>query len=293
MSAVVTKAPPLPHLALMEPWEIERVATVRGLDPRAVRIAALEFQRIFSAEWPRWFVGGRWIRPCVKHFLSCGMDSRECAPREVFDSWCITDDARRVGEFRRLDGEKFPRSDGEGIKAWSTAGKSWPVGVTDIARLGLRNVLFVEGGPDQLAGFHFLFGFEMLRKVAVVGMLGASNSIAEDALPLFAGCRVRIVEQADPLKVQVRKLADGRVVEARSVASRAASLRWHRQLVAAGAVVEVWHLYDCDALERGEFLPAWRRADGAAVEDLNDLALADAAVVGSAEVEEAFCDWDF
>jgi sugar lactone lactonase YvrE len=50
----------------------------------------------------------------------------------------------------------------------------------------------VEGGPDVLAAFHFLNGYNMLRDVAVVGMLGASNlirlvALADGATTTLAG----------------------------------------------------------------------------------------------------------
>jgi hypothetical protein len=60
-----------------------------------------------------------------------------------------------------------------------------------------------------------------------------------------------------------------------------AAARWTQQLVEAGAAVEVFSLYGLVT------------AAGAPVKDLNDLALCTEEVIGSEEIMEGFCEWDF
>jgi hypothetical protein len=210
----------------------------------------------------------------------------------------ITDEERRVAEFRRIDGDRYPVKGGEGIKSWSTAGKNWPIGSAELGNR--RCVLWVEGGPDVLAAYHFLWGWGLLDRVAVVGMLGASARIAEEALPYFDGCRVRIIMDADELR-------DSEAAGKRKIPGLEAATRWQQQLTAAGAVVETYDLgplYEPDSL-RGYYAgtvpagevevlrPGLIQADGRPVKDLNDLARCEAEVVDSDEVRQAFFDWDF
>jgi hypothetical protein len=76
-------------------------------------------------------------------------------------------------------------------------------------------------------------------------MLGASQSIPAEALPMFAGKRVRIFAHADD-------------------AGMPAAQRWEAQLQAAGVAVDVFNL------------AGLRTVSGAPVKDLNDLAKIDA-----------------
>lgn len=253
--------------------EIEALAKLRGLSVQGVRLAARSFRRVGFVRWKQ-------RERCVKHGWDCFLKGTDCAGENLWrpikdqcwPSWVVTDDTRHVCEYRRLDGERYPMRDGDGIKAYSTAGKSWPLGA---AELGQRKcVLLVEGGPDMLAAYHFLWGFEMLRHVAVVAMLGAANRIAEEALPHFHGTRVRIIMDEDTEKKI--KTADG---ERMIKAGAEAAARWTQQLTMAGAAVEVFSL-------RGLM-----RADGQPVKDLNDLALCNSDVVGSDEIRDAFREW--
>lgn len=275
--------PSLPPLRRLRSEECELIAAGRGLSVEAVKCAAWEFQRLAASDWPLYESG-----------------QREWLPRSqgAWPSWVVTDKTGNVAEFRRLDGLKYPRHDGGEIKAWSTAGKNWPLGAMQIGCKGA--VLLVEGGPDMIAGYHFLIKFGMVDRVAVVCMLGASNSIRESARGLFRGKRVRIMVDADLPK-------DDENPRKRKMPGLEAAARWTRELTEAGAAVAtfcvgpVYEPADVRAWSKGEMSAEQMRlcvggltqADGAMVKDVNDLALCTETVWGSESVRRAFCDWSF
>ena len=152
-------------------------------------------------------------------------------------AWFITDKSRLVAQARRLDGLPWA----EGVKAWTLPGSkaAWPVGILEAAAFPV--VALCEGGPDLLAAFHFILLENRAAEVAPVAMLGAAARIHAEALPLFAGKRVRIFRHTD-------------------AAGDKAANQWMNQLSEAGADVDAFAL---DGLTR---------ADGQPVNDLNDLA---------------------
>lgn len=276
--------PSLPPLRLLRREECEVVARARGLDVEAVWMAARVFKRMAFSMWPLYFRDGEWLERSVG----------------AYPSWCAIDVTRNVAEFRRLDNGRYQRQDGGEIKAWSTCGKSWPLGAA--AMNGRPCVMLVEGGPDMLAAYHFLRRYRMLERVAVVCMLGAANRIREDALPFFEGKRVRIMVDADPLKDVVEP-------KMRKLPGMEAAARWSAQLREVGAVVEtfcVGPIYDAEGLRvwASTWGPMWsgavpvladglRMPSGELVKDLNDLALCGPEVLGLADVRDAFVAWDF
>ncbi|MBX3733957.1 MAG: toprim domain-containing protein [Verrucomicrobiae bacterium] len=140
-------------------------------------------------------------------------------------AWCVADQRRELFEFRRLDGKKW---DAYGRLPNRKShclghGKRWPIGTLE--SVPYPKVAFVEGAPDLLAAFHFIFAEEKTDTVAAVAALGASNRhLAPESLALFAGKHVRLFPHRD---------------EAGLAASRA----WARQLKEAGAVrVEAFDL---------------------------------------------------
>ena len=155
------------------------------------------------------------------------------------DSWFITDGTGHNVQARRMDGE--PWQEIGGIKAWTLAGSlaAWPVGIKEAAPFPCLAVC--EGGPDLLAAFHFILCEGRDVDCAAVAILGASLTIHSDALPFFAGKRVRIFGHADA-----------------SGAGTAAVERWAGQLARAGANVDA---FDFAGL---------KKADGLPVNDLND-----------------------
>lgn len=188
--------------------ELKHLATLRNLAPEALAMAAER--------------GLAWFGTVKGH--SC---------------WLVADARRIVAQARRLDGRPFAKSDGTTCKAHTLAGSraSWPVGAASISER--RTIALTEGGPDLLAAFHFAW-CENNEDVAPVCLLGASQRIAPEALPLFAGKRIRIFTHRDN-------------------AGRQAARRWAQQLDGAGATVDAFQF---DGLTR---------TDGRPVGDLNDL----------------------
>lgn len=151
-------------------------------------------------------------------------------------AWIITDKDRVAAQARRMDGALW---EGIGAKAQTLPGSyaTWPLGI----RTGSSHetLLLVEGGADLLAAVHFIQKASAETLLWPVAMLGASQRIHEDALPIFAQKRVRIFPHID-------------------AAGSGAAERWARQLEAVGAEVDCFSFADL------------RKADGSPVGDLND-----------------------
>jgi len=157
--------------------------------------------------------------------------------------WIIHDGERRNAQARRLDGKPFPAYEKLAErKAHTLAGSRafWPVGVWQAVDYDL--IALVEGGADLLAAFHFINAGGWRDHVAAVAILGASNSISEEALKLVAGKRVLIFPHMDDAGQQAGK-------------------RWARQLHAVGCEVD------------GFSFEGLLTANGQPVNDLNDCAL--------------------
>lgn len=195
--------------------EVKALAQLRGLNVEAVILAA--------------------HRGLLSFGTVCG-----------YPCWLVLDQSRNVVQARRVDGKPFPAFEGgPERKAHTLRGscQGWPLGVPEAASFGA--VALVEGGPDLLAAFHFAWCEDCELDIAPVAMLGASQSIPAEALPMFAGKRVRIFAHADD-------------------AGMPAAQRWEAQLLAAGVAVDVFNL------------AGLRTVSGAPVKDLNDLAKIDA-----------------
>ena len=110
-------------------------------------------------------------------------------------AWVVTDDARKNAQVRRLDGLLWPVIE---KKAQTLPGSeaSRPIGAREAQQFLI--VLFVEGGPDLLAAFHFIHAHGRQADVAAVAMLGSFKSIHPASLPIF-GCGkcVRIFPHTD------------------------------------------------------------------------------------------------
>jgi hypothetical protein len=165
-----------------------------------------------------------------------------------FPAWIVTDSARVNAQARRMDGRQWEHV---GAKAWTLPGAwaAWPIGIAESKPFPA--IAVCEGGPDFLAA-HYLALWEQAShntkrdvQCAPVAMLGASQRIHPDALPMFAGKRVRIFGHDDE---------DG----------SAAVERWARQLEVVGADVDAFNF------------AGLRQWDAKPVKDLNDSLLMDA-----------------
>jgi len=164
-----------------------------------------------------------------------------------YPAWIVTDAARVNAQARRMDGQAWEHI---GAKAWTLPGAwaSWPIGITEAQPF--RAIALCEGGGDLLAG-HYLALWEQASHItkpdaqcSPVAMLGAAQRIHADALPMFAGKRVRIFGHNDD-------------------AGRGAVERWAAQLATVGA--------DVDAFNFAGLM----QVGGSPVNDLNDALLMD------------------
>lgn len=166
------------------------------------------------------------------------------ATRERFLSWVVTDDSRIAAQARSFSRSRWCGPDGP--KALSLPGSvgGWPIGAAAILPEH-HSILFCEGGPDLLAAHAFIWAEGREHDAAAVAMLGASSPIANEALELFRGRKVRFVVHAD-------------------TAGDDGLLKWGPQLRGIAS------RRDCIRLG------GLRRADGKPVKDLNDALLVDA-----------------
>lgn len=167
-------------------------------------------------------------------------------------AWFILDASQRVAQARRLDGQPWTKD----AKAWTLPGSqaAWPVGIGEAVKLPA--IALCEGGPDLLAACAFLLAEGRERDVAPVTMLGGCARIHADALPMFAGKRVRIFAHLDET-------------------GDTAANRWAEQLADAGATVDAFSL------------AGLRRYDGEPVKDLCDLA-----AIHADDFEAHRCLWE-
>ena len=164
-------------------------------------------------------------------------------------AWIVTDSAGVNAQARRMDGQGWNHLP-DCPKAYTLPGAwaSWPIGITEAQPFPA--IALCEGGPDFLAA-HYLALWEQAThhakrdaQCSPVAMLGASQRIHPDALPLFTGKRVRIFGHDDE-------------------AGRGAVERWAAQLASVGADVDAFNF------------AGLRQADGKPVKDLNDSLLMD------------------
>ena len=161
--------------------ECQAIANMRGLDLRGVRLAA---------DRGILFIGGYHWRP----------------------EWYLKSPDGRNAQARRMDGRIYlPEGKAKTLRGSQS---SWPIGIP----VEHQTLALCEGGPDVLAACSCIAELG-LESVGVVGMMGALSHIPREALPHFAGKRVRIFVHNDE-------------------AGNRAALRWASQLREAGAVVD-------------------------------------------------------
>jgi hypothetical protein len=152
-------------------------------------------------------------------------------------AWVVTDAARLNAQARRLDGGTWEHL--QGAKSYTLPGSwaAWPVGIAESEHSPF--IALCEGGPDLLAAHHLMVA-ESRSDCAAVGILGASQRIHAEALPMFTDKRVRIFGHDDD-------------------AGRKAVDVWAKQLTSVGADVDAYSF------------TGLRKDDGEPVGDLNDV----------------------
>lgn len=130
-------------------------------------------------------------------------------------AWIITDGSRRTAQARRMDGQTWEGIGGKKAKTIAGTQANWPVGCHG---LDTEEVLMVEGGPDFLAAHHLAWWSG--RDATPVAMLGAAQTIPDDALSLLSGRSVWIYAHTD----------DNR-------AGEKGAIRWAAQLQDVGCIV--------------------------------------------------------
>jgi hypothetical protein len=164
--------PDLSKFRLTLPTELRTIAHDRGLDYAALVIA------------------GR--LGCLKCGQACG-----------FRSWILTDPVGWIAEARRFGRLPYPAtSELAERKAHTLRGscKSWPVGLgVDRALIEKAAlIVIVEGGPDLLAAWHFIYRTERWDVVPITILGRAIHGLHVDALTLLKGKRIKFFPHVDP-----------------------------------------------------------------------------------------------
>lgn len=156
-------------------------------------------------------------------------------------SWFILDRTRFNAQARQVSGSDYATKNGA-AKALTLKGSAagWPIGIQEAE--AFPTIALVEGGPDLLAAFGRIWFEDREADCAPVAILGAGQSIHPEALPLFAGKRVRIFGHHDM-----------------NGAGRRAVESWAGQLAKAAANVDAFSF------------EGLTQADGSPVGDFNDL----------------------
>lgn len=143
----VRKAKPWPQMRRGTPEELAALAKLRGLTVRAVKLADERGFLYFGRQWGLPF-------------------------------WCITDQARRCVELRRLDGKLWAAfGQVPERKAHCCGDKAWPIGLTKCA--SFERVLLVEGVGDFLAAHAVIDGEGRNDDVAALCCMGATVRLAD------------------------------------------------------------------------------------------------------------------
>jgi CHC2 zinc finger len=181
----------------------------------------------------------RGLRATSVNYAAIWLETLKFGRVKEQDCWIISDGLRKCAEARRIDGKPFPAIGTLGErKSHTLAGsrKSWPVGLRppllneNWLRKYVQTILLVEGMPDYLAACQLLVG-RVACDVLPVAILGASQTIASEALPYFTARRVIIVGHPDK-------------------AGREAATNWGTQIQGAGGIVQPIQLKNGDLCDR-------------------------------------------
>jgi hypothetical protein len=165
---------------------------------------------------------------------------------ETHRAWIVTDDDRRAGMARRLDGEEWPFNGYTGKTNALRSDDDHPPGLADVVTHNRPGVLILEGEPDTLAGVLLAWLADVSERVGFICLPGARRPIPPTVCEKLRGRRCRIVRQSDPPG------KDGKRT------SHAAALAWLESLTAAGVSADVLPL---DGLTTAAGQPAKDLAD--------------------------------
>ncbi len=162
-------------------------------------------------------------------------------------AWIITDPSRRNAQARRMDGQPWSGIGNKKAKTITGCEANWPVGIANSA----TSVAFVEGAPDFLAAWHFIWMWERVGQISPVAMLGAGQPIHPEAASLFKGKKIWLFPHGDNAGIT-------------------AAERWENELTHAGAT----------RITRWDFTPH-------GVKDLNEFVLVDERAAETMEASDA------
>lgn len=111
-------------------------------------------------------------------------------------SWIITDGAGNTAQARRIDGLLWEDPSG-GHKAETLRNSNCAIPAGLKAVKPFKTVALCEGSTDFLAAFHLAYAYNCEECIAPIAMLGATHSIAQEALIALKGKRVIIYPDAD------------------------------------------------------------------------------------------------
>jgi len=216
----------------------ERLAKLQFINERLERREMMPLPRMYRAEKlqnaPKHYFeliakarGLHWVSIQMAHDAGC---LRFCQAQwrkdgEKFACYAVLDVENPCNvQFRRLDADENGKAlcfwGDTKVMGWQGNQGNWPVGIDAALAYPSATLLLVEGTGDFLAGWDIRC---QGHDVIPVGMFGASNAIAIQALPFFERREVIIIQQHD-------------------AAGQQSSARWKEQLEKVPARVRVWQV---------------------------------------------------
>ena len=116
---------------------------------------------------------------------------------EKVRAWILTDDDRRAGMARRMDGEPWEFNGHTSKTNALRSDDEHPPGLADVVAHDRPGVLLCEGEPDALAAHLVAWLADVIERVGVVCLPGAARQLPPSVLEKLKGRRVRIVRQND------------------------------------------------------------------------------------------------
>lgn len=119
---------------------------------------------------------------------------------ETHKSWILTDQAKKTGMARRIDGGGWLGPDGARFKSkYLRRDADNPIGLHDIVTNDRKVVVIAEGDPDALAAMTFAW-YADSNDVGILRIDGNPRAITPAVADCLVGRRVRILRQYDKEK---------------------------------------------------------------------------------------------